>query len=110
MDPGYANQGHIGRGGGVSGLAQMPAPPRAVNPSCFGTLEGATEQAHATRIRIERMADRLSGVVPEAASTDANKLGEPNGLFDAATRQALDISENMRRINAALDRLDSQLP
>ena len=85
-----------------------PAQPRGVNPSCFGTLEAAQEHAYAARARIERLADRLVGCVPECG--DATASSGANGMFDAATQQALNISENMQRINNALDRIESQLP
>jgi hypothetical protein len=82
--------------------------PRAVNPSCFGTIEGAMVECSQTSARVVRLIDRLTGVAPDpTAGQDAN---EPNGLFDAASRQALAIRDDMQRINDALDRLESQLP
>lgn len=107
---GTASSRHAADIGARSGLIPPPpaAAPRGINPSAFGSLDAAVEHAYATRNRIERIVERLAGVVPEAGIVD--KPSEPNGLLDAATRQACDISANMRRISDALDRLESQLP
>lgn len=83
-------------------------PPRAVNPSCFGTVEGATAECSQTSARVVRMIDRLIGAAPEA--TSGQNASDPSGLFDVASRHALSIRDDMQRINAALDRLESQLP
>lgn len=98
-------------GGGLTGFdaaRNANAPPRAVNPSCFGTVEGAMAECSQTSARVVRMIDRLIGAAPEP--TSGQNANDPSGLFDVASRQALAIRDDMLRINSALDRLESQLP
>jgi hypothetical protein len=85
-----------------------PPPARAVNPSCFGTIEGALAESSQAAARVVRMIDRLLGAVPEAVL--GSNPTDPSGLFDVASRQAMAIRDDMQRINGALDRLESQLP
>jgi hypothetical protein len=93
-----------------TGTIRSTPPPtvRPVNPSCFGTIEGAMAESSQTATRVVSMIDRLLGTAPEA--TLGRDASDPSGLFDVAYRQAMAIRDDMQRINTALDRLESQLP
>lgn len=83
----------------------VPAPP---NPSCFGSIDHAAERVDALANRVERLVERLAGSYPEPDGTCT--VDKPNGLFDAAEEKAQQISLNVSRALAALDRLDKRLP
>jgi hypothetical protein len=117
MSDAQMQRGGIGSQGIAPSAAYLNAPrntaalPTPVNPSCFGNIEDVTGTCSTAANRVERAVDRLCGVVPTADSTRAgNEIGGPNGLFDAADRQARDIRGSMDRIFAALDRLEKHLP
>lgn len=101
---GYSNQAARS----VSGLTQHPSPARAVNPSCFGTLEDALSACIETANRVEHIADRLCGSIPAGEG----KGNEPaaSGLFAVATIQASVVRAQMARMNEALSRIENQLP
>ncbi len=103
---GTAGSRHAADMGARSGLVE---PPRAVNPSCFGNIEDVTSTCSSVAQRVERTVARLCGDYPAAESKPAQG-NSPNGLFDAADRQAHDIRESMSRITRALDILDKATP
>lgn len=90
--------------------ALNPVAPRPVNPSCFGNIEDVCQQAQAAALRVERLINRLCGHPPPSPKATNAIQGEPNGMLEAADRQARDIRVNLQRILDATDRLEKQLP
>ena len=92
---GYAQAGQV---------AEAPRPPRLDGPanSMDSLLQGFQEYA----IRLSRLADRLGGSVPESVEKD---LARPGNACVASRYETLadDLSTASRRINAALERLES---
>ena len=77
-------------------------------PSFVAPLEGAEEDVRVLRARIESLADRLCGSVPEA---DASGLREvPGGVFDAVSEMGRSISRSVASSREALDRIERALP
>lgn len=73
-----------------------------------GVLQHNLPPRNAAYARIERMVDRLAGVMPEAVA-DGKGVGG-NGLMEEALGNAIRVSTAMAAINEALDRLDRALP
>lgn len=89
---------------------RSPPPPQAVNPSCFGNIEDVCAMCLSAAQRVERTVARLAGDFPAEDPAGKGIANSPNGLFDAADRQAHDIRDSMRRIGRALDVLEKALP
>ena len=88
-----------------------PTAPKPVNPSCFGNVEDVCIQSSAVALRVEKLVNRLCGFPPPSNADSAKDIqGEPNGMLEAAARQARDIRVNLQRILDATDRLEKQLP
>jgi hypothetical protein len=85
-------------------------PARAINPSAFGTVEHAANNAGALRMRLEQYVDRLCGTVPTAGPSDSKLKGVTSGLLNEALEHGTRISGDVMAMNAALDRLEKQLP
>lgn len=84
---------------------------KPVNPSCFGNVEDVCKQSEAVAQRVEKIINRLCGFPPPSAPEQTAAVqGEPNGMLEAADRQARDIRVNLQRILDATDRLEKQLP
>jgi len=98
---GYPNQ-FVGIGSQAISTVKPP------NPSCFGSIDHAAERVDALANRVERLVERLAGSYPEPDGPCAPE--KPNGLLDAAEDRAQQISLNVSRALAALDRLDKRLP
>jgi hypothetical protein len=100
--------------GGIQAGSQRahPAPPtvKPVNPSCFGNVEDVCRQSEAVASRVEKLISRLCGFPPPSPDAGNAIQGEPNGMLEAADRQARDIRANLQRILDATDRLEKQLP
>lgn len=92
-----------------AGRAGAQALPKAVNPSCFGNIEDVCQQASAVAQRVEKLINRLCGY-PPPTPTDPSVQSEPDGLLEAADRQARDIRANLQRVLDATERLEKQLP
>lgn len=86
------------------------AAPKPVNPSCFGNVEDVTGTCSSVASRVERVVARLCGQLPPSTDGAGQITGEPNGLFEAADRQARDIRSSMDRIIDAVTRLEGSLP
>jgi hypothetical protein len=90
--------------------ALNPVAPKPVNPSCFGNVEDVCIQSSAVAQRVENLVNRLCGFPPPSPEAGNAIQGEPNGMLEAADRQARDIRANLQRILDATDRLEKQLP
>lgn len=94
---------------GLSGARTVTAP-KPVNPSCFGNIEDVAVQSHRVADRVEKLASRLAGFPPPSPDAGNAVEGEPNGLMEAADRQARDIRNNLQRIIDAVERIEQRLP
>lgn len=105
--------GYAGDGGGIQAGAQRalnPVAPKPVNPSCFGNIEDVCIQSNSVALRVEKLVNRLCGYPPPSPEGGNAIQGEPNGMLEAADRQARDIRVSLQRIIDASDRLEKQLP
>lgn len=83
---------------------------KPVNPSCFGNIEDVCQQSVSVANRVEKLISRLCGFPPPGPAETNAIQGEPNGMLEAADRQARDIRLNLQRILDATERLEKQLP
>lgn len=98
-----------GAAAGFDALRNANAPPKAVNPSCFGNVESVREVCESAAGRVERAVAKLCGDPPPSPGADG-PLPSAHGLFGIADLHARDIRESMKRIFDAIERLESQLP
>ena len=90
-----------------SNYGNKPAPPRSA-PDFTAQVAGAAEDVHSLRMRIESLADRLCGAVPDGADTPG--LSEvPNGVFGAVVEHGRNISTNVSFAREALDSIERHL-
>lgn len=110
MDVNYAGTKSAMNQAYAGSMNQQAAPVAPANPSCFGNIEDVCGTCSSMASRVERIVNRLSGIVPVDNPNAGQIQGEPNGIFDAADRQARDIRDSMDRIAQALNRLEKSLP
>lgn len=83
--------------------------PRAINPSCFGTIDAVAGTVGLLRERLESVVHRMCGNLPPTEPQPAEKLAG-DGLFEAATERASDIRRSAERMLSVIDHLERHLP
>ena len=72
-------------------------------------LSGSMEEARALAYRIQSLADRLCGPVPQAVNT-ASGQSSPPAIFPAIRQSAEQLSDAVREAHDAINRIERQLP
>lgn len=83
------------------------SPPRQV-PAFTAPIESAEEEVRTLRARIESLADRLCGSVPESDTSGLREV--PSGVFDNVAELGRSIGRNVASAREALDRIERALP
>jgi hypothetical protein len=86
--------------------AKSPVPRQV--PDFTAPVAAAEEEVRVLRARIETLADRLCGTVPETDSAGLNSV--PSGVFEAIAEHGRSISRNVSEACEALDRIERSLP
>jgi hypothetical protein len=88
--------------------ANAKAPPPRQAPAFTEQLDMANESVELLRVRIEQLADRLCGSMPEDPNSVLSSV--PSGVFDRVQHAGRNINENVQRARAAIDRIEAVLP
>lgn len=69
----------------------------------------AFEKADDLSVRVQRIAERLCGVLPVASSANVIETSLNDGLLPLINDHSVSVVRNIARAHAALDRLESML-
>src|SRR5690348_11172544 len=103
----YEANNEKGISGGILGMtAKGPLPRQA--PDFTSPVATAAEEVQMLRIRIEQLADKLCGSVPETDGSGIHSV--PSGVFETVMEHGRNISGDVVRARDALDRIERALP
>lgn len=109
MNFGTTEQQAYGKAYISSNLAGDFGPAEVDQASALHRLSGAMEDASALARRVQALADRLCGPIPQPVNTAPAPPTSP-AVFPAIRHSAEQLSDATREAHAAMDRIERQLP
>jgi plasmid stabilization system protein ParE len=104
-------EGQAGQTGSqyASAFNNKPATAPRQSPDFTAPIEQAWEEVRTLQARLDALADRLCGTLPEAdAGGDLRSV--PSGVFDIVSERGRSIIGSVANCREALDRIERALP